>query len=101
MQPNVIDLDYADSSIIPHSAATIRARCAACQLQLCKSRQEPPHAALKEVSREGMNQQRVGFNCQTCGAILIRSSDLSAPGWSQQRRAAMAGPEDNLSKTAA
>lgn len=61
------------------------ARCAACQLQLCKSRDEGPHAQLKEIRREELSQSTV-YGCGTCGTTLTRSADVSRPGWAQQSR---------------
>ena len=58
-------------------------RCAACQLQLCKSRSEPPHAALREVTRD---KQAISYLCQTCGVTLTCDSDLAKPGWVSQRK---------------
>ena len=57
-------------------------RCPACQLQLCKSRAQAPHALLTEVkSDESARGRETHFNCQTCGVTLINSSDLGKPGW--------------------
>lgn len=61
------------------------ARCPACQLQLCKSRDERPHAQLKEIAREELPQSTV-YGCATCGTTLTRSADTGRPGWAQQRR---------------
>jgi hypothetical protein len=58
-----------------------RPRCAACQLQLCKSRDEPPHAALTEIGRDQLMGARHSYTCGTCGATLASSSDMSKPGW--------------------
>jgi len=61
-------------------------RCAACQLQLCKSRDEPPHAKLSEVSRDNARDpQAINYLCQTCGVTMLRSADLGRPGWSSLR----------------
>jgi hypothetical protein len=63
------------------------ARCAACQLQLCKSRDEPPHSSLSEVTRDnGRDGLSVNYLCQNCGVTMIRSADLAEPGWSSLRR---------------
>jgi len=59
-------------------------RCAACQLQLCKSREERPHAALTEMPGDAL-QRDTAYSCQTCGCILVRSSDATRPGWSHHR----------------
>ena len=66
------------------AGARAPARCAACQLQLCKSRTEPPHAALKEIGRDEA-EQATRYSCQTCGAVLVRTSDYARPGWSHRR----------------
>ncbi len=59
-------------------------RCPACQLQICKSRIQPPHAQLTEVkSDESSRGRETYFNCQSCGITLINSSDLGKPGWRQ------------------
>ena len=61
-------------------------RCAACQLQVCKSRDESPHAKLSETtSVHARDGQSSAYLCQTCGVTMIRSADLSKPGWSSQR----------------
>ena len=59
-------------------------RCPACQLQLCKSRSEAPHGALKETSRDEVNEL-IRFTCATCSAVMVRSANLGRPGWSHQR----------------
>lgn len=59
-------------------------RCRACQLQLCKSRTQEPHAALKEISRDEAKRITV-YRCDSCEATLERSADLARPGWTQQR----------------
>lgn len=61
-------------------------RCRDCQLQLCKSRTEPPHGALKETARDEVHN-RTQFACATCGAAMVRNGDLSKPGWSHPRPA--------------
>jgi hypothetical protein len=68
-------------------ASSLKAiRCAACQLQLCKSRDEPPHSKLTETTQVNMRDGRSGaYLCQTCGVTMIRSADLAKPGWSSQR----------------
>jgi hypothetical protein len=65
---------------------TIRAktRCAACQLQICKSRHETPHGALQEMQRDEAKNTAV-FTCDTCGVSLVWSGDTNRPGWAQQR----------------
>ena len=65
---------------------SISSRCRAYQLQLCKSRREPPHAALTESKSDGvMRGADRHFTCQTCGATLINSNDLAKPGWRHHR----------------
>lgn len=59
-------------------------RCSACQLQLCKSRREAPHAALKETLRNEL-ERFVRYACQSCGTSLLCSENLSVPGWSVAR----------------
>jgi hypothetical protein len=59
-------------------------RCRACQLQLCKSRKEAPHAALKETLRDEIGRF-VRYGCDTCGTELICSENLGVPGWSVGR----------------
>ncbi len=62
-------------------------RCAACQLQICKSRDEPPHANLTEVTPESPHDgNSVSYLCKSCGVTIIRSADLTKPGWSSPRR---------------
>lgn len=64
--------------------AAAAARCPACQLQLCKSRVQGPHALLTEVkSDESSGGRETSFTCQTCGVTLINSADLGKPGWRQ------------------
>ncbi len=60
-------------------------RCPACQLQLCKSREERPHAALTEFNRPDAPRLSSAFTCQTCGSTLVRSQDMGKAGWSHQR----------------
>ncbi len=65
----------------------ILSRCPACQLQLCKGRSEPPHAALKDVGAGGaMAGSDKHFTCQSCGITLVNSSDLATPGWRHHRQ---------------
>ncbi len=61
-----------------------KVRCAACQLQICKSRIESPHAALQESSRDQVNNT-AEFVCDTCAVTLVWSGDMKSPGWSQRR----------------
>ena len=68
------------------------ARCKACQLQLCKSRDERPHAALSAspvAQTTGRDKSRspadTAFVCKTCGITMIHSADLARPGWRQAR----------------
>lgn len=66
----------------PPPAAEVR--CRACQLQLCKSRTEKPHPALKEVSRDEV-QQQVQYACDTCRAVIEWCGQPTRPGWSHRR----------------
>jgi uncharacterized protein with PIN domain len=61
-----------------------KARCPACQLQLCKSRFERPHGGLKETERDQVNNS-AQFSCDSCGILLVWSGDMRKPGWSQAR----------------
>ena len=70
----------------------VAARCKPCQLQLCKSRRELPHAALKEIRRDAIGHARVVYACQTCGSYLVCSADMGTPGWSQDRSGAAIPP---------
>jgi uncharacterized protein with PIN domain len=78
-----VELDDASHSPATKDAAPLT-RCAACQLQLCKSRTQEPHAGLKEVSRDE-GKQTVTYRCDGCGATLMRSSSLARPGWAHCR----------------
>lgn len=61
-------------------------RCAPCQLQLCKSRTWPPHAALKEISRNDTGGElEILYTCGTCEATLVVTSDMTRPGWRHER----------------
>ena len=60
-------------------------RCPACQLQLCKGRGEPPHAALTAVRHDGIASRDSRFACQTCGATLVRTEDRTRPEWFHRR----------------
>ena len=66
-------------------------RCPACQLQLCKSRNMPPHAALQvsentvNGARTALGRQDAQYLCKTCGSILLNSVDMAKPGWRKQR----------------
>ena len=62
----------------------VKARCSACQLQMCKSRFERPHAGLKETERDQVNNT-AQFSCESCGVSLVWSGDMRKPGWSQAR----------------
>ena len=66
-----------------------RARCPACQLQICKSRSQSAHAALKEVERDQAGNSAV-YCCDACGVSLVWSGDPGLPGWSQRRDASAA-----------
>lgn len=59
-------------------------RCRACQLQLCKSRQEAPHANLTETLRDD-GARSAHYECRACGTILLCSRDMGRPGWSIPR----------------
>lgn len=67
----------------------IRQRCSACQLQLCKSRSEPPHVSLKESAVKVTGGKFAGgdtvYVCATCSTTLVRSDDPGKAGWSQRR----------------
>jgi hypothetical protein len=58
-------------------------RCRACQLQLCKGRNEAPHAALVKIEPVEQTNLAQHFACQTCKVVLINTTDLRKPGWSQ------------------
>jgi len=64
-------------------------RCPACQLQLCKSRESLPHAALKVadssiVSYDKLNrEQHALYLCESCSTVLIHSLDIREAGWRQ------------------
>lgn len=60
-------------------------RCPACQLQLCKGRNESPHAALTKVELSAPGDFSKRFTCQKCGARMINSRDMTKPGWQHQR----------------
>ena len=61
-------------------------RCSACQLQLCKSRGEPPHAALKAAEGGGkLSGLDTVYLCGVCSAVMVRSADMAQPGWRQRR----------------
>ncbi|MBX7201105.1 MAG: hypothetical protein K1X51_17180 [Rhodospirillaceae bacterium] len=66
----------------PAPAAAIR--CRACQLQLCKSRLEKPHAALKEIGRGELKEQ-VQYACDACNAVMEWCGDPAYPGWSHRK----------------
>ncbi|MSO98974.1 MAG: hypothetical protein EXR11_12275 [Rhodospirillaceae bacterium] len=64
------------------------ARCRACQLQLCKSREERPHADLKavvdgsiEAKDSAIKGRDTAYTCQKCGTGLVNSTDKTEPGW--------------------
>ena len=65
------------------------ARCPACQLQLCKSRESLPHGALKVadssiVSYDKLDKaQHALYMCETCAAVLVHSLDIRESGWRQ------------------
>ena len=61
-------------------------RCSACQLQLCKSRGEPPHAARKVTEGGGkLGGSDTAYLCGVCSAVMVRSPDLLQSGWRQRR----------------
>lgn len=66
-------------------------RCAACQLQICKSRESLPHVSLKAADSNLMEEGKLDrtrhamYLCQTCEAVLIQSSDPMEAGWRQLR----------------
>ncbi len=52
-------------------------RCSACQLQLCKGRDAPPHAALKVTEGGGkLSGSDTVYLCGVCSAVMIRLPDL-------------------------
>lgn len=62
--------------------------CRACQLQLCKGREEPPHFGLQVSAEDGGTQLRpaqgagdTAYTCQTCGCSLINSTNRTVAGW--------------------
>lgn len=61
------------------------ARCRACQLQLCKSRTQPPHGQLTQSDSDERLGRRV-FTCQECNTVLVNSVDPALPGWKTQAR---------------
>lgn len=61
-----------------------KVRCAACQLQICKSRLEPPHGALQQTARDEHANSKT-FACDNCHVSLVWCGDTRSPGWSQQR----------------
>ena len=91
LEPEVREAVPVESEQVHRSAGqnAIKLRYAACQLQLCKSRGEPPHAALKEtavkVTGSGFTGAGMAYACATCGTTLVRSSDPAKAGWSQRR----------------
>lgn len=66
----------------PPPAAEIR--CRACQLQLCKSRLEKPHAGLKETARDEV-RDAVQYTCDNCSAVMEWCGDPARPGWSHRK----------------
>lgn len=67
--------------------ALILSRCPACQLQLCKGRNEPAHAKLTEAATNGASRgPDRHFICQNCAITLINSTDLAKPGWRHHRQ---------------
>ena len=61
-------------------------RCSACQLQLCKGRGEPPHAALKvEEGGNKLSSSDTVYLCSGCAAVMVRSADMMERGWRQRR----------------
>jgi hypothetical protein len=62
-------------------------RCRACQLQLCKSRTEKPHAGLKETGRD-LTTDTAQYACDSCGAVMEWSGNPARPGWAHRRESA-------------
>ena len=63
-------------------------RCRACQLQLCKGREEPPHSGLQVIAEDGGTQLRpeqgagdTAYACQDCGTSLVHSTNRTLAGW--------------------
>jgi len=78
--------DYEATRFTPTAQPAKATRCPACQLQLCKSRHQAPHAALKEISRNDADGAlEVTYACGTCEATLISSTDMRKPGWRHER----------------
>ena len=73
------------------SKRTVVARCAACQLQLCKSRESLPHAGLKVADSNIVpfdkfsRDQHALYLCERCSAVLVHSLDTNEAGWRQYR----------------
>jgi hypothetical protein len=65
------------------------ARCPACQLQLCKSRESLPHAALKVADSSIVSYDKLDkshhalYMCENCTAVLVHSLDIRESGWRQ------------------
>ncbi len=69
------------------SKRTAVTRCPACQLQLCKSREALPHAALKVADSNVVSYDKFKkdlhavYTCERCSAILVNSLDTNESGW--------------------
>jgi predicted RNA binding protein YcfA (HicA-like mRNA interferase family) len=70
------------------NAALMGQRCAACQLQLCKSREQGPHAAMERsdpqpetINGKPRKGSDVVYTCQSCGTALVHAQDRNDPGW--------------------
>ena len=65
------------------------ARCPACQLQLCKSREALPHTALKVADRSIVSYDKLDkaqhalYMCENCSTVLVHSLDIRESGWRQ------------------
>lgn len=78
--------DYESTKFTPAAQPAKATRCAPCQLQLCKSRQQAPHGALKEISRNDADgEQEILYTCSMCEATLVSSTDMKKPGWRHDR----------------
>jgi hypothetical protein len=62
----------------------VLSRCPACQLQLCKGRNEPPHAGLVGAASSPTETEK-HFTCQKCGSTMINSRDIKKLGWRHQK----------------
>lgn len=84
--PEPISLEQGSDSSQSQNRRARAARCQACQLQICKSREVPPHEGLVEAERgTALQGADRAYTCQTCGITLVNSPDAHKPGWSQSR----------------